>query len=670
MKLKIKKLFLQACLVAGGTLATTSCNDFLDREPLAAVTPEVYFRTVDDFAAYSISRYQNVFSTHAGWGTGVANYDGGTDNMVVGDRNSRYVKGIWKVSAYGNWDFSLIRYCNYFFENAVPKYEAGVVTGPNADIRHYIGEMHFMRALAYFEQMKQFGDYPIITEVLPDDKQVMMEKGVRQPRNKVARFILQELDEAAAMMKGQGYENNTRLNRETALLLKSRVALYEASFERYHKGTGRVPGDANWPGKAVHAGFTLDVEAEVNFFLDEAMKAAEEVANKVTLTPNTEVVDPANPTIISGWNPYLEMFGSVDLSGYSEVLFWRQYANTSSFSIAHGTPAWTVSGSNSGLLRSYVESFLMKDGMPIYASTATAPYEGDATLDKVKANRDNRLQLFMFSESNFLPVYSIEKADTVKYFYPHPVAGRNEMKDLTGYRIRKYINFDRAQNVYGKAESTTGCIVYRGVEAYLNYIEASYMKNGRIDSKADTYWRAIRTRAGIDPDYNKTIAATRLDEEVDWGKYSDGQLDDATLFNIRRERRCEFIGEGMRWDDLIRWRSMDHLLTKNYIPEGCNFWEEIYKIGNRTEDGDKITFDDSGQDGANISSREFKYLRPYAILKANNDVYNGYTWQKAHYLSPIPTREMELVSPDETIANSVLYQNPYWSNVIGEPALE
>ena len=134
----------------------------------------------------------------------------------------------------------------------MPKYEAGEVAGADADIRHYIGEMHLMRALVYYNLLRTYGDFPIVTEVLPDDKTVLMEKGVRQPRNLVARFILKDLDDAANMMYSKGFKNNTRLNRETALLIKSRVALYEASFERYHKGTGRVPGDDNWPGKKVH----------------------------------------------------------------------------------------------------------------------------------------------------------------------------------------------------------------------------------------------------------------------------------------------------------------------------------------------------------------------------------------------------------------------------------
>lgn len=671
MKYSIKNICLQACLLAGGALAFSSCNDFLDRKPLSQVTPEAYFTTVDHFAAYSIYYYTSQFPSHAGYGAGITNNDGGTDNMVAGDYSSRYEKGAWKVpSSSSSWSFSGIRYCNYFFETAVPKYEAGQVAGNDDELRHYIGEMHFMRALIYYNFLKTYGDYPIITEVLPDEKEVLMEKSVRQPRNLVARFILGELDKAADLMYDKGFENNTRLNKQCALLLKSRVALYEASFEKYHAGTGRVPGDATWPGKALHPDFTLDVNAEVNFFLDEAIAAAEKVADVIALTPNTKVADPASPDITSGWNPYFEMFASVDLSGYDEVLFWREYAKTGSYSVTHGTPAWVASGSNNGMLKGYVESFLMENGMPWYASNSEAPYKGDATIDNVKENRDNRLDLFLFSESNYVPVYSTDAPGTVKYFTPHPISNRQEMRDMTGYRLRKYASFDMAQNVWGKAESTTGCIIYRGVEAYLNYIEAYYMKNGSISGKASQYWRAVRERAGVNPDYQKTIAATDMSKETDWGKYSGEQTVDATLLNIRRERRCEFIGEGMRWDDLVRWRSMDHMLTQKFIPEGCNFWDEIYKIADKDENGADIEFKDDGAVGANISSRAYKYLRPYSVLRDNNPVFDGYTWAKANYLSPVPIREIELLSPDENVETSVIYQNPYWPNTIGGTALE
>lgn len=669
--MKLKNILFQTLIVLGGSTLISSCEDFLTREPLSSVTPEAYFTTADHFAAYSISQYNSWFNTHGGYGMGIGAGDGGTDNAVSGGYSNRFEKDAWKVpNTGGGWSFSAIRYCNYFFENAVPKYEAGEVSGAKAEIEHYIGEMYFMRAWIYYNYLVSFGDYPIITEVLPDIKEVLMEKAVRQPRNKVARFILEDLDRAIERLHEWGFEGNNRINKETALLVKSRIALYEATFEKYHKGTGRVPGDANWPGKSVHPSFTLDVDKEVDFFLTQAMEAAEQVADKAKLTANTKVADPPTITTTSGWNPYFEMFATVDLSGNPEVLMWREYAKTGSYSVTHGTPAWVQSGSNHGLLKTYMESFLMEDGMPWYAATTTAPYMGDVTLDNVKANRDNRLQLFMFSESNFLPNHSQQTAGTLQYFMPHPVSNRGEMQDKTGYRIRKYASFDPAQNVWGKAESTTGCILFRSVEAYLNYLEAYYLKYGKVDGKAAEYWRTVRTRAGVNPDFNKTIAATDMNQETDWAKKSGGVLVDATLLNIRRERRCEFIGENMRWNDLVRWRALDDMLTQKFIPEGCNFWDQLYKVANKDENGAEITFVYTGTEGSNISDPKYKYIRPYSIMKDNNPVLEGYTWAKANYLSPVPIREIELLSPDENVETSVIYQNPYWPNTINGTAIE
>ena len=63
----------------------------------------------------------------------------------------------------------------------------------------------------------------------------------------------------------------------------------------------------------------------------------------------------------------------------------------------------------------------------------------------------------------------------------------------------------------------------------------------------------------------------------DLAVFSGDQKVDATLYNIRRERRCEFISEGMRWDDLKKWRSWDPAITGHYMLEGMNLWDEAYK---------------------------------------------------------------------------------------------
>ena len=82
-----------------------------------------------------------------------------------------------------------------------------------------------------------------------------------------------------------------------------------------------------------------------------------------------------------------------------------------------------------------------------------------------------------------------------------------------------------------------------------------------------------------------------------------------------------------------------------------NFWDELYKVANKDENGAEIEYRYTGSEGSNISDPSFKYLRPYSVMKDNNPVYDGYTWAKANYLSPLPIREIELLSPDENCRN-------------------
>lgn len=54
MKLKISKNIALSCIAMGGLLLS-SCNDFLDREPLDKVTPTQYFNAEADLATYTVS---------------------------------------------------------------------------------------------------------------------------------------------------------------------------------------------------------------------------------------------------------------------------------------------------------------------------------------------------------------------------------------------------------------------------------------------------------------------------------------------------------------------------------------------------------------------------------------------------------------------------------------
>src|SRR3712207_2897642 len=208
------------------------------------------------------------------------------------------------------------------------------------------------------------------------------------------------------------------------------------------------------------------------------------------------------------------------------------------------------------------------------------------------------------------------------------VKGNNETRMVTGFAIKKGKHYnDYMQTLHDKG--TTGSIIFRGTEALLNYMEACYEKSKSLDATAEKYWKALRRRAKVSEDYQATIAATDMNEEAkgDFGAYSHGKLVDPTLYNIRRERRNEFIGEGMRWADLKRWRACDQV--KNYHIEGMRYWGSIYQGHLTDQEGrDLVLVDVEGGKG-NMSSESVSgvYMRPYQISKVNNSVFNGYNFK-------------------------------------------
>jgi hypothetical protein len=230
----------------------------------------------------------------------------------------------------------------------------------------------------------------------------------------------------------------------------------------------------------------------------------------------------------------------------------------------------------------------------------------------------------------------------------------------TGYSLRKGLNFHGEQG--GNGLGFTGCPIFRAAEAYLNYIEACYEKNGALDAKAREYWTAIRNRARMDTDFDKTIAATDMNREKlnDWGAFSAGRLIDPALYNIRRERRCELMAEGLRYRDLRRWRAMDQMITTPYHIEGFKLWGPMKDMYNTGADGNSILIYGLDNDRSNVSSPELSlYLRPYEIL-ARSLVLDGYKWTMAHYLSPIAIQNFLNTTKDNDMAKSPIYQNPGW----------
>lgn len=652
------------------TLAT-SCRDLLDRAPLSSITPEVFFYNEADLAAYSVNNYTNLFPGPVAFANSIYSGDTNTDNQAAASTPSnRFRPGEVKVgSGTDNWDFTQIRYCNYFLDIVIPRWKESKLSGTKANIEHYIGEIYFQRAWEYFKRVRSVGDYPIILHVLPDNFDILVKANERRPRNEVMRQVISDLDSAIMLMSNTPVGGKSRITKNAALLIKSRAALYEGSFLKNFKGTAYVPLGTGWPGatKEYSKNYQYpsgNIDNEINWFLDQAIDAADQVASKVTLTANSKLATEVSGTIAGDnmSNLYFKMFSDIaGQNAYAEILLWKQYS--ASEKVLHSNSIYIQAGGwNCGLTRGLVDSYVMTNGLPIYA--AGSGYAGDADFTSFRTGRDWRLQLFTKTKGDYsvFPTHSNDK----KYPGPRLLTSSSESVDNTGYSSRKFMDY-KDWGING-SPCYNGVPIMRAAEAYLNYIEAYYLRNGSLGGNCDTYWSAIRTRAGIEADYNVTISATVMSNEAknDWGAYTAGVLVDPTLYNIRRERRCEFISEGMRWDDLVRWRAMDQMVTTRYHIEGFNLWgganADLYK-DTKGKTLLKWIGDPAGTTAGFIVSAPgvSNYLRPYQVIKTNNYFYDGLSWHSAHYLNPIGANSFLLTASDgATIDLSPIYQNPGW----------
>ncbi len=653
---KLKHITL---ITTGLAFLLSSCSDdFLERPPQSKITPEQYLWEESQLAAYTINQY-GIFPTHENWNYGIFGSDKHTDNMAHMNYDNKYVPGQWRVPQKGgDWEFTSIYKLNYYLNSVVPRRKAGEITGTPSNIDHYVGEGYFLRAFEYFEKVKSYGDFPIVTEVLPDDMTALAEASKRSPQSEVIRFIISDLDSAIVLLSDNAPVGGTnRISKKVAQLFKSRVALYEATWLKYFKGTAFVPNGTGWPGaeKDYNQAYQYaagSIDAEIEWLLDQAMSAAAEVADNIPLTTNNGILQqsPDEPA-----NPYLDMFGAVDMSAYNEVLLWRAYDK--GLGITHNIPFSAASHNYlTGTTRSMVSAFLMKNGLPVY--NASSGYQGDNSLSDVRTDRDRRLWLFLKEPGQINLLYNTHLGTHATPIEPVPLIASSHDRYTTGYTLRKGINYDGSH--FDNGQAYTGCIVFRAVEAYLNYVEACYERNNSLDSKAEQYWKTVRQRAGVDEDYNKTITATVMSEEAktDWGAYSGGQVIDATLYNIRRERRCELMAEGFREMDLRRWRAMDQMISTPYHIEGFKLWGPVIQKWYEDENGN-TTLKWGAADATVSSPGRSEYLRPYEIT-GGELVYEGYKWHMAHYLKPIAIQHFLITAQNNDVSTSPIYQNPGW----------
>jgi hypothetical protein len=519
----MKRIFIIIVIFLGTGLSFSSCNkEFLDLTPLDQISDPEFWKTDQDLELYMNGMYSVLPGWNLSGSGGHPLLDAGTDVAIsvglwLGTKN-RLDGAINVPSSGGGWSWTSVRNVNYFLANS-----DRVKSGALKD--HYIGEAYFFRAFNYFNLLKQFGDLPIVKVPLTvNDKDAL--NGPRSSRTDVVNFILADLDMAASKLKKKSEVPAQRISRDIALLFKSRVALYEGTWEKYHQ---------NDPFKG---------KTDGNAFLTAAAAAAKAVMDGGTYRLST-----GNPSQV-----YYELFNQVNLSSNSEILLWRSYSSAQGDAFTNQLWNWPH---GSGFTQDMVRMYLCSDGLPIGLSPL---YQGERDIRDVVKNRDPRFVQTVMNPGD--PVTITLRNDTTKYTLP--LLG-GAQTGPTGYESQKFRR-PQLDPATGAASGELAYIIFRYAEALLNYAEAKAELGELTQADVNLSINVLRARVGMP---NMVLASIPTDPN--WPDYGYALTKD--LQEIRRERTVELMTEGFRLDDIMRWAA--HKLVVGKRPKGAFYSNEI-----------------------------------------------------------------------------------------------
>lgn len=576
----MKKYLFLILIIAG----ITSCKKNLDLPPQDRISNDQYWKTVADLETYTLQFY-SVFPTFRTVPTIFLGTTG--SDALYGSDHQIYISPITQlngtrtaVTSGGNWNWTGIRSVNIFFEN----YQK--VKDVAANIDPFVGEAHFFKAWYYFEKVRLYGDVPWYTNSMQIDDPALYNP--RTKRTDVVDSILWHLDRAVEQLKYRkdAVGGNNRLSKEVALIYKSRVALFEGSWQKYHAGTVFGTSGAN-----------------SNKYFQAAVDAVTEL-----MTPGKYTVGITNTGKPA--TDYTSLFNSTNLSANTEVALWCKF-DKSQTTFSHNFQQYVTSNTNQvSVTYQLVQNYLAKTGLPYDYGTVGATVKGSAFLAKIGTDCDPRL-----SQVIWVPGQTMwnNAGGTVLFTKPY-LDKTGEVKNYTGFQLNK--GADPKDPTAGGAQGfstacETGAVIFRYAEALLNYTEAK-LELGQAPDYVNTI-NKIRSRAGM-PNFSVVSDPNRLNY-ADWGYPVSDELNE-----VRRERAVELACEGFRYDDWRRWRA--HNLFAGKRPLGFPYLASEYAAG------------------LVVPTNAAGFVDPYKTL-----IPSGYNFNVGRdYLECIPTNEITLNS--------------------------
>ncbi len=219
-------------LVLAAMIAMASCNkDFLDKNPLKDPSSGTFWTSEADVQAALAGVYTRLLNDFFGYQR--VYYDGLTDNAYADPANS-FLPNLSSLTTGGinaslgtgsplgvmySTPYRIITSSNFFLDNV------GKAPVPEGNRNKYKGEVYFIRALAYFDLVQNFGGV-IIYEHFPSTLEEA--KIAKSSKEDVYKLIEKDLDSAIANLPSAKY--NGHAVKGTAQALKGRVLLAQEKW--------------------------------------------------------------------------------------------------------------------------------------------------------------------------------------------------------------------------------------------------------------------------------------------------------------------------------------------------------------------------------------------------------------------------------------------------------
>jgi len=603
----------------------TSCVDYLDKESDTELTLPMVFEDKTRIEGWLANVYSHVPDPYWGYARKLG-WDILSDDMTASERWRQWdwkvipmLLGEWTPST--DWDGNywarlpqLIREANIFIENVHPLPEQGISA---TEVTYMKAEMRFMIAYYYYLLSNTYGPVPFKPNyIAPTDFNLADLMEGQRPYYEVVDWVDKELKEVAEILPAK-YTEARKYGRATSIMclaVRARMLLFAAS-----PLVNGNPDYANHKNKDGENLFSTTADKTKWAYAAQACKelidAAEAAGHKLYTEKNDDgTIDP----FMSYQNLFLTRYDE----GNTEILFARPGGSEYGEYEKHATPAASGGSGGLGVTQSLVDAFFTENGLPINDDSeyVESGFSGsdetrDNTVWDTEVNggaitKSGTYNMYCHREPRFYITvsynnsYFTQEKRLFNFFNGSADNPHTHDAPQNGYLIRKKISPDL--NVKQGTYKYRPGIVYRLGEAYLNYAEAlneSDPGNGDIL----VYLNKIRERAGI---RQYTTGATDVN-------FIHVDLNDQAEMRklIRAERRVELSCEGIRYDDLRRWKEAENVLNGDFY--GMNF---------------------SGRDESSF------YVRtPY--LKR--------VYKKAYYWFPIHQSEID--------KNDKLVQSPYWN---------